>query len=280
MTTVVQQFYRPTILPGLPGMISDMSKSDVTSRLCETAAGIGFGLAVSYGVQSDSGCVIGGANFIGISVRDITLNRVPIDPLAALTSEGYPVDTYLQRMNMGVMTRGHIWVRAGATAAPGGALFYNAAGVLCSAAGGSAASAKVVFTQNPTDGQTITIQGTVWTFKASGATGAQTNIGGTLSDTLVALAAGLNASADANVVLMSYAAYPTSPQPGGASELHLAVKAPGTAGNAYTLVTNVPGATVTGFAGGTGAATAIVGGFWQSSALAGDIAICSLGIQK
>jgi hypothetical protein len=261
-------------------MISDMQSSNVQTRLCETAAGIGFGLAVSYGAQSDEGAILGGANFLGISVRDVTLTRAPIDPLSPNLSENNPVDVYLQRMNMGVLTRGNIWVRAQGAAAPGGALYYDANGHLCSAAGGSAASAKVVFTQNPAAGQTITIQGTVWTFEASGATGNQTNIGATLSDTLVALAAGLNASADVNVVLMSYAAYPSSPQPGGASELHMAVKAAGVAGNAYTLTTNVPGTTVTGFAGGTAAATLITGGSWVTTAIAGDLAVCSLGIQK
>jgi hypothetical protein len=261
-------------------MIADMTKSDVQTRLCETTAGIGFGLAVSYGTQSDEGAILGGTNFLGISVRDITLNRVPIDPLSLTLSENNPVDTYLQRMNMGVMTRGHIWVRAGGPAAPGGALFFDANGKLCSAAGGSAASGKVAFTTNPAAGQTITIAGTVWTFVASGATGTQTNIGGTLSDTLVALAAGLNASADVNIVLQTYAAYPTSPQPGGASELHYAVKAVGTAGNGLVVTTNVPGATVTAASGGTAAATAISGGFWVTTAIAGDIAIASLALQK
>jgi hypothetical protein len=33
-------------------------------------------------------------------------------------------------------------------------------------------------------------------------------------------------------------------------------------------------------AGGSAAATAISGGFWQSTAIAGDLAVVSLGIQK
>src|SRR6516165_10641042 len=133
MPTVVQQFYRPTILPGLVGMIADMTGSDVQTRLCETAAGIGFGLACSYGSLSDSGAILGGTNFLGITVRDVTLTRAPIDPLSPNFSENNPVDTYLQRMNMGVMTRGHIWVRAKGAAAPGSALFFDANGNLCSA---------------------------------------------------------------------------------------------------------------------------------------------------
>ena len=72
MTTVVQQFYRPTILPGLAGMIADMTKSDVQTRLCETVGGIGFGLAVSYGSQSDEGAVLGGAT----KVNDVTATDV------------------------------------------------------------------------------------------------------------------------------------------------------------------------------------------------------------
>ncbi len=51
---------------------------------------------------------------------------------------------------------------------------------------------KIAFTNNPTAGDTITINGVVWTFVASGATGNQTNIGASLDDTLRQLITDLN----------------------------------------------------------------------------------------
>lgn len=55
---------------------------------------------------------------------------------------------------------------------------------------------NIEFTNNPSAGDTITINGVVWTFVASGATGNQTNIGADLDRTMSNLADDLNASAD------------------------------------------------------------------------------------
>jgi hypothetical protein len=287
MSTVVQRTYRPQIPPGLVGMIVDETRASVSTYQIETAAGVGFGVAVSQGV-GDTGIVVGGATkFIGLTVRDVTQDRVPLDPLSALVAEQVPVDTYPQTANVGVMHTGHMWVVAHANVAASDPLFYVAAdGSLTNIITGTAAIGYVDFTTNPVDGQTITLQGSAITFKASGATGLQSNIGPTLGDTLSALAAMINASADVNLVLLTVRAYPPSPggsgQGSGAYRLMVASKAVGVAGNAYTLATNVPGATVSGgvLAGGAAAAIAVTGGFWLTSAIAGDLAQVSLGIQR
>ncbi len=52
---------------------------------------------------------------------------------------------------------------------------------------------NISFTNNPTAGDTISINGVTWTFVASGATGNQTNIGANLDATLTNLVADLNA---------------------------------------------------------------------------------------
>ena len=286
MTTVVQTTYKPQIAAAVAGMIAEMSGSEVDTRICETPAGIGFGLAVSQGV-GDQGCVLGGSAFYGITLRDVTLDRLPIDPLAPAGTL-LPVDTYAQYQNMAVLTRGTVWVlSAGGVIAPGSALFYDTTlGKFTNSASGSAAVGSVAFTTQPVDGQTISINGSTWTFKASGATGLQSNIGPTLGDTIANLANALNASADVNTVLLSYRAYPPSPggagQGSGANTLMMAVKLVGVAGNAYTLSTNVPGATASGatLSGGTAAATAVTGGFWKTSAIGGQLAKVSLGIQR
>ena len=156
-------------------------------------------------------------------------------------------------------------------------MFFEATGGnFSSSASGTAASGKVTFTQNPAVGNTITVNGTAVTFVASGATGAQVDIGTTLNNTLVALAAMLNASADVNITPATYLSYPT----GGANELHYSWDAVGVAGNAIVVTTNVTGATVTAMAGGTASATAITGAYWVTSATGGEPAVISLGIQR
>lgn len=62
------------------------------------------------------------------------------------------------------------------------------------------------FTGQPTNGQNIVINGQTWTFVTSGATGPQTNIGGSLSATLTQLATDLNASVDADITPCTYTA--------------------------------------------------------------------------
>ena len=284
MTTVLQTTYRPQIAPFLLGLIIDENDAETITRVCNTAAGIGFACAVSQDTV-DKNCVLGGSKFIGLTQRDKTLALAALDPLSAVDNPN-PLDKYGLWTNVSIVTRGRIAVRAGANVSAYDGLFYDATtGLLTNSASGASASGSIAFTGQPGDGQTVTIQGTTVTFKASGATGAQVNLGPTLGDTLVALAAYLNGSADVNLVLMTYQAYPPSPggsgQGSGANTLNVGVKAVGTAGNAYTLATNVPGATVSGatLSGGTAAATAITGGRWYTSALAGQLAVASLGIQ-
>jgi hypothetical protein len=268
-------------------MVADETGSQITTYQCETAAGIGFGLAVSQGT-ADTGAIIGGSAFIGVTVRDVTQDRIPIDPLAAdqslVTSDVYP-----QRANMGILSRGRIWVTAnggGDTGVKAGdPLFYDTTtGVFTNSTSGAAASGSVVFTTNPVDGQTLTLNGDVWTFKATGESGLQSNIGPTLGDTLTHLVSRLNASASALTENLVYAAYPPSPggagQGSGANTLVYGAEAVGTAGNSITVTTNVPGTTVTAAAGGSAAATAVTGGYWASSAIAGQLAQITLGIQR
>lgn len=84
---------------------------DADSRIVETEAGIGFGLAVSRGA-GDRGVVIGGAQFVGISLHDVTQ---PPDN----------VDEYSEGENIGVMTRGLIYVVAALPVEAGQVVRYN-----------------------------------------------------------------------------------------------------------------------------------------------------------
>ena len=92
---------------------------------------------------------------------------------------------------------------------------------------------------NPSATNTITLNGSAWTFVASGAVGNQTNIGGSAAATMTALVTSLNASADAQVAKNTYAVSPASP-----TTLQITSKTAGTANNGYTLATNVSGGSV------------------------------------
>lgn len=108
---------------------------------------------------------------------------------------------------------------------------------------GVAATGNITFTANPSAGHTITINGVVWTFVASGATTAQTNIGGSLAATLTQLATDLNASVNPLVTPVTYS--------GTATALNCVYDTVGGTGNAFTLASGnangvVSGATLSG----------------------------------
>ena len=87
------------------------------------------------------------------------------------------------------------------------------------------------------DPQTITLGGTPLTFVASGASGAQCDIGAALVDTLANLKTVLNASNDSAIKLCTYDV--------NATQLLVSYKTPGPAGDAFTLATNIVDATPT-----------------------------------
>ena len=125
MSVITQRSYSPQQRGGLVGMIADQVEYTVTTRICEAVAGIGFGLGVCQGTLLDKGAKFGtvAASFLGISVRDIALSLSPLDPLAPDGTVN-PLDAYGYKTNMGVLSRGHIWVLAGANVAAGDPLVF------------------------------------------------------------------------------------------------------------------------------------------------------------
>lgn len=129
---VVQSTYPETQAVAYAGMPATMHGWDADSLFVETAAGIGFGLAVSRGT-SEKGVVIGGTAFVGVTFRDITL----------VQRLGEAVDTYRQRDLAGICVRGDIWVNVTTAVARGDAVIYNATtGAFGGAAGQSLTHAK------------------------------------------------------------------------------------------------------------------------------------------
>ncbi|MDB5177495.1 MAG: hypothetical protein JWN75_1163 [Candidatus Saccharibacteria bacterium] len=107
---------------GLPGQIADMNGYDADTRIVESAGGIPFGVVCGQGA-ADKGAVIGGANPVGISIRDITL----IHDTANL-------DRFVQKENVALLKRGTIWVIVGGTVTPTSVVSYNLATGIVSAA--------------------------------------------------------------------------------------------------------------------------------------------------
>lgn len=112
------------------------------------------------------------------------------------------------------------------------------------AAVGSAAG-SILFSAQPATSSTITINGTAFTFVASGASGNQINKGATLSDTLDNAVTVLNGSAVPGVATATYSKT-------GTNTLSIAYDTAGIAGNAFTLAAaatsngTVSGATLSG----------------------------------
>lgn len=119
----------------------------------------------------------------------------------------------------------------------------------------------------PAANDTVTVNGTVVTFKASGAVGNQVNISGTTALMASDLAAFLNTSTDVNIALMNYLAVGTT--------VYAIADASGTGGNAYTLAKSGTNITVSGstLSGGSGTSIAalVKGKAAQASAPADGI---------
>lgn len=132
-----------------------------------------------------------------------------------------------------------------------------------SAAAGSA-SGTITFSAQPAADSTVTINGVVFTFKASGATGNQVNIGANLAATMTALATALNGSADPSVDDATYV--------GGATTLTVTHDTAGLAGNAFTLAAGVG-------SNGTVSGATLSGGTMSHTFTSGEDALPSMSLE-
>jgi phage tail sheath gpL-like len=117
--------------------------------------------------------------------------------------------------------------------------------------GGTKASGSIGFPANPSNNDTITLGGTVVTFKTNGAAGNQVNIAGNLAGTMANLLAFLQSSTDANIAQATYATSGTSPE-----LLNITAATGGPAGNSFTIAASAAtpsGATLAGGTAFTGA---------------------------
>lgn len=108
-----------------------------------------------------------------------------------------------------------------------------------------AATGTISFSANPSDTDTLTLNGTTWTFVSGTPSGNQTQIQGTVTATIDQLVTDLNASADTNIDDATYS------RETGTQVLTVTHDTAGAGGNAYTLaascsVATLSGATLTG----------------------------------
>jgi len=129
---------------------------------------------------------------------------------------------------------------------------------------GVAATGDITFTVNPSAGHTIAINGVTWTFVASGATTAQTNIGASLAATLTQLATDLNASVNPLLTPTTYANV-------GGTRLGLTYDTVGGAGNAFTLAS--------GHANGVVSGATLSGGGYNHTFVSGSTALPSFSAE-
>jgi hypothetical protein len=97
-------------------------------------------------------------------------------------------------------TGGNAYTTVASVATPSGATL----------AGGVNGTGSIVYTTNLLAGDTVTIDGVVFTIVASGATGNQINVGGTLTLTLDNIVTALNASTNVKVALATYSKVSTT----------------------------------------------------------------------
>ncbi len=116
----------------------------------------------------------------------------------------------------------------------------NVKTVVSAAQGGVAASGTITVTsgQNAANNDTVTVNGVVVTFKTSGATGNQVNLGADAAATAAALQAFLAASTDAAIAKAEYTV--------ASNVVTATYKVAGTVGNAFTLAKAGTNLTVSG----------------------------------
>ena len=98
----------------LAGQLYALAPHDIVSRKVETVAGIEFGVAVSRGTDKNTQCVLGAADFIGITVRDVAREGSASGDIK-----------YSETETAGVLRNGYLWVTCPSGATAGAAVKCN-----------------------------------------------------------------------------------------------------------------------------------------------------------
>jgi hypothetical protein len=111
----IQTSYSETVDQAVAGQIGNMVSSVLVSRTVEDAAGVAFGLPVAQGSEDEGVIAYAGADFVGITVRERS-----VDPSAP--------NKFAQYDNARVLRKGAIWVTASKAVDAGDNVYLTDAG--------------------------------------------------------------------------------------------------------------------------------------------------------
>lgn len=123
--------YDASLPLGYRGMIATANQRDAYSYKIESSAA-GFGLAMGQG-SADRGAVLGGSDFVGITIADKSL----ID------------ETYAVGATASLLRQGVIWVTAATEVSPGDAVTYASDGTLGAGLANTISGARFDGTASP-----------------------------------------------------------------------------------------------------------------------------------
>lgn len=118
-------------------------------------------------------------------------------------------------------------------------------GATIATTGGTVASGTITIATNPSNGDTIIVNGVTVTFKTSATSAYEVTLGATAAATATALAAALNASTDPAIAAAQYSAASAVVTVTYGAKLFGSAGLKGTDGNAFTIATGTAGAKVT-----------------------------------
>jgi hypothetical protein len=115
------------IAPAFIGSIWAQFPHEIQSMSCETPAGIAAGVAVSRGTDKDNQVVVGGADYLGIAVREVSIEGDTNNNLV-----------YQQTDTVPVMRTGYVWASPVGAVTVGAPVDFDAVtGALTTGGGGT-----------------------------------------------------------------------------------------------------------------------------------------------
>lgn len=145
-----QTTFDDRLRPAVVGMIANTRPKDTVSKIVADAAGIAFGLAVFQGTAANQITATFSAtlkNFVGVTIRDMTLARTQADIAS--------VDKYKQYESAGILREGTIWVTASLAVAVGDLAYVTPAGAFTNTANAGANAGPIGRWDSATAGAAI-----------------------------------------------------------------------------------------------------------------------------
>lgn len=138
MGVVVQSAYSATMAVGLAGQPADSLRFDAVSRLVEDAT-LAYGVAVIQGTADNQVKKGAAGTFIGLTVKDITLDE--------------ETDNYVAADTAAIMIRGTMWVLTSGVVTAGAAVYRTATGTLNATSSGNTLVAGAVWESSAGSGE-------------------------------------------------------------------------------------------------------------------------------